>query len=246
MPPLRRPIPPELPAQLRGRTVRRVMRRGKYIVVQTDSRLFWLIHLGMSGRLVFHPRRIRRAGHTHAAVRFTDGAELHYRDPRRFGLFLTYEVSGPNRIPEIELLGREPLSAAFNAEWLYPRLKECRQEIKSFLLNQSRIAGIGNIYACEALFHACLHPARPCSSLGPQETRRLVKAIRRVLKSAIRHRGTSISDFRDVGGRSGSHQIHLHVYQRAGEACPRCGESVRRLRQGNRSTFLCPGCQPAL
>jgi formamidopyrimidine-DNA glycosylase len=243
---LRRPIPRELPRQLRGRTVKRIHRRGKYIIVDTDSRLFCLIHLGMSGRLLFYDRRRPRKIHTHATVRFTDESELHYRDPRRFGLLVSYEVSRLNQIPEIATLGQDPLRGTFNETYLYTRLNESRQELKSFLLNQGRIAGIGNIYACEALFHARLHPERRCHSVKRRESDRLVQSIRKVLKSAIRHRGTSISDFRGAHGRSGSHQMHLYVYQREGDECRSCGGLVIRLRQGNRSTFMCPTCQPAL
>lgn len=241
--PLRKPIPRQLPILLRGRTIHRVRRRGKYIIIRMEPRLFWLLHLGMSGSLLFHSKKIRRSSHTHAVFRFSDDSELHFCDPRRFGLLLTYEE---NRIPEIEKLGPDPLSAAFNAKSLHPRLSSSRLELKAFLLDQNRIAGIGNIYACEALFHARLHPERCCDSLDAHETSRLVRSVRKVLKSAIRHGGTSISDFRDVEGQSGSHQMHLYVYQREGQVCRKCGENVSRLRQGNRSTFLCPNCQPAL
>jgi len=243
---LRRPIPRELPVQLRGRTIKRVHRRGKYIIVEMNSGLFWLIHLGMSGRILFFSRRTPGTDHTHATFRFSDGSELHYKDPRRFGLLVTYEVARPNQIPEISNLGKDPMSSTFNRSWLYPRLQVSRQALKTFLLNQRKIAGIGNIYACESLFHASLHPERRCHSIGLLETGRLVRSIRTVLKSAIRHRGTSISDFQDVRGRSGGHQKHLYVYQREGEGCRRCGALVIRLHQSCRSTFLCPGCQPAL
>ena len=242
--PLRRPILPAFDMKLRNRTIRKVHRRGKYLIIELDPHAFWLIHLGMSGRLFYGLAGGEAAKHTHAAFRFGDTTELQYRDHRRFGLLAAYEVSRLAQIPELRGLGIDPLSSSFSAEWLWSLLRESRQEIKSFLLDQRKIAGLGNIYACETLFLARINPERRCFALRKDEAGRLVLAIRRILREAIRHRGTSFSDFIDLEGTPGSHQDFLHVFQREGEMCSRCNAArIERLRQGNRSSFFCPRCQ---
>lgn len=240
---LRRPVSPQFAARLRNLTVSGVYRRGKYLILSARPHGFWLIHLGMSGRVFYNPAEGLAGRHTHAVVRFDDGSELHYRDHRRFGLLAVYRCPRLRDIPEVKTLGRDPLAPGFRAPWLHRLLCRSRQEIKSFLLDQRRIAGIGNIYACEALFRARLHPARRCDTLSLDETERLVRSTRRVLWSAIRHRGTSFSDFMDMDGHSGGHQRYLAVYQRQGRRCARCDSTIERIVQGNRSSFFCPHCQ---
>jgi formamidopyrimidine-DNA glycosylase len=137
----------------------------------------------------------------------------------------------------------DPLHSGFDAGYLSPLLGKSRQEIKSFLLDQRRIAGLGNIYVCEALFHARIHPARRCFTVEPRETAQLVRAIRKVLRAAILHHGTSFSDFMDSDGMAGENQKYLKVFQREGEPCCRCRTPIRRMRQGNRSSFYCSCCQ---
>jgi formamidopyrimidine-DNA glycosylase len=158
-------------------------------------------------------------------------------------LLAAYEVSTLGQIPELQALGIDPLSKRFNAEWLWPRLQASRTEIKPFLLDQRKIAGLGNIYVCEALYHARIHPSRRCFSLTGDESGRLVRAVRRVLRLAVRNRGTSFSDFIDSDGEPGENQKFLRVFQREGEKCRRCRSEIQRLRQGNRSSFYCPRCQ---
>ncbi len=241
--PLRRPIDDRFVATLPGRTVRRIHRRGKYLIAELDPTAFWLIHLGISGRILYYPHAAEKASHTHAAVRFTDTSELHYRDHRRFGLMAAYEVPLLGDIPEVRALGLDPLGPGFEADWLHGELRNSRQAIKSFLLDQKKIAGLGNIYVCEALYHARLRPQRRCHIITRLEAAALVKAIVLVLRQAIRNRGTSFSDFMDSDGRLGYQQNHLRVFQRDGLKCRRCRSTIRRLRQGNRSSFYCPGCQ---
>jgi formamidopyrimidine-DNA glycosylase len=241
--PLRKPVAESFASNLRGRTIRKILRRGKYIIAELEPKAFWLIHLGMSGRLRFQKPQSRGSKHIHAVVRFSDSTGLEYQDPRRFGLLATYEVFQLSQIPEISSLGMDPLDPGFNDKWLGPMLHRSRQDIKSFLLDQHRIAGLGNIYVCEALFHARIHPARRCHTLDPKETSRLVQGIRRVIRSAIRRRGTSFSDFLDVEGKPGENQNYLKVFQRDGEKCAGCPAPVQRIRQGNRSTYLCSNCQ---
>ncbi|MBM3790387.1 MAG: bifunctional DNA-formamidopyrimidine glycosylase/DNA-(apurinic or apyrimidinic site) lyase, partial [Acidobacteria bacterium] len=192
---LRRPVSPRLPAVLPGRSIRRVLRRGKYLLLELQPRSCWLIHLGMSGRILYNPPPGAVPPHTHLVVRFTDDSRLHYRDQRRFGLLELHESACPGQVPAIRALGPDPLSARFTAHRLQPALQKCRRTIKSFLLDQRRVAGLGNIYACEAMHRARLHPERRCDSLTPEECSRLVRAAREAVRSAVRHRGTSFSDF---------------------------------------------------
>ncbi len=241
--PLRRPISDNFAATLAGRTVRRIHRRGKYLIAEMDPRAFWLIHLGMSGRIFYFPRATDKAGHTHATIRFADATELQYRDHRRFGLLAAYEVSRIGDIPEVRALGFDPLGPGFNSDWLRTLLLKSRREIKAFLLDQRKIAGLGNIYVCEALFLSRIRPQRRCHTITRQEAANLARAVSRVLREAIRNHGTSFSDFMDSDGELGCYQNHLRVFQREGEKCRRCRSMVRRLHQGNRSSFFCPGCQ---
>jgi formamidopyrimidine-DNA glycosylase len=241
--PLRKPIHDAFPAKLHGRTIRRVLRRGKFLIIELEPRAFWLIHLGMSGRILYHSRRSAGAKHTQAIFRFSDLTELEYRDPRRFGLLAAYEALHLSQVPEIHSLGKDPLSAGFSGKWLWTQLQRTEREIKSFLLDQRKVAGLGNIYVCESLFLARLHPARRCFTLTFEEAMRLTASIRRVLRDAVNHRGTSFSDFRDSAGKPGENQSHLMVFQREGKECARCRAPIRRIRQGNRSSFYCFHCQ---
>jgi formamidopyrimidine-DNA glycosylase len=240
--PLRKPIADTFAGKLCGRTIRKIIRRGKYLIVELEPKAFWLIHLGMSGRLLYEPAS---AGgkHAHAIFRFADATGLEYRDHRRFGLLAAYEGLPLGRIPEISSLGKDPLSAGFNGRWLSALMQTSRQEIKSFLLDQRKVAGLGNIYVCESLFLARIHPARRCFTLNSAEVSRLAKAIQTVLRIAIRHRGTSFSDFMDSGGNRGENQRFLAVFQKEDEACVQCGMPIQRMRQGNRSSFYCSHCQ---
>ena len=241
--PLRRPLDPTLTRRLVGRTIRKIHRRGKYIVAELEPRLFWLIHLGMSGRVFYFPMVTEKPKHTHAVVRFSDSSELQYRDPRRFGLVAIHEVAHLRNVPELASLGMDPLDPGFTAAWLGPMLRRSRADIKSFLLDQSKIAGLGNIYVCEALHQAGIRPRRRCFTLTRAEASALVQAIREVIVSAVRNRGTSFSDFMDPDREPGANQHFLCVFQMDGEKCRRCRSIIRRLRQGNRSSFYCPRCQ---
>jgi formamidopyrimidine-DNA glycosylase len=240
---LRKPIEKRFAQGLRGHTIRRIHRRGKYLILELAPRGFCLIHLGMSGRILFHPGSAPPLKHTHATIRFSDKSELEYRDPRRFGWLALYEVSRLDQIPELGPLGMDPMHAQFTPKWLFICLQASRRDVKSFLLDQTKIAGLGNIYACEALFQAGIHPRRRCYSLTEKETGELTRTIKAVLQSALRHRGTSFSDFMDSNGNPGENQKYLEVYQREGDLCRRCNSNIRRLHQGGRSSFFCPRCQ---
>lgn len=241
--PLRKPISNVFAEQLYGRRIRKILRRGKYLIVELEPKAFWLIHLGMSGRIFYHESSCAGTKHSHAIFRFSDATELEYRDHRRFGLLAVYENLILDQIPEIHALGKDPLSPGFDREWLYSKMQKSRQEVKAFLLDQRLVAGLGNIYVCESLFWARIHPARRCFDLTSEESSRLVGAIRKVLRSAIRNHGTSFSDFVGADGNRGQNQNLLKVFQRAGAPCLHCQTPIQRVKQGNRSSFYCPNCQ---
>jgi len=240
---LRKPVAASFAGILTGRRIARIRRRGKYLIFELEPRSYLLIHLGMSGRVFHHRRAGEPSRHTHAVISLSDGSILVYQDPRRFGLLAAYDVRRMDEIPELGRLGKDPLSDGFDTEWLWPLISRSRCDIKSFLLDQRRIAGLGNIYVCEALFRAKIHPARRCHRLRREEVGSLVRSIRKVLQTAIRNQGTTFSDFTASDGAPGSNQRCLRVFQREGGRCRRCSARIRRLRQGNRSSYYCPGCQ---
>ncbi|HEX2190290.1 MAG TPA: bifunctional DNA-formamidopyrimidine glycosylase/DNA-(apurinic or apyrimidinic site) lyase [Longimicrobiaceae bacterium] len=225
---------------LRGATVREVTRRAKNILVHTDRGLL-VVNLGMTGRLLV--RSPDDPAPTHLGVRFAlaDGRELDYHDVRRFGCLQRYADAEWAR--REEELGVEPLSGDFTAEWLYGAAQKSRVAVKTWLMDQRRVVGVGNIYASEALFRARIDPRRPASSLRREEAARLVEAVREVLREAIDFRGTTLMDYRDAGGERGAFAERLRVYDREGEPCRTCGRPVRRVVQGGRSTFFCAHCQ---
>ena len=230
--------------ELMGRRLDRVLRRGKNVVLALDPEAFLVVNLGMTGRLV--PRRPSAHGDepTHPGVifRLQDGHRLVYHDPRRFG---SLELHDPASFRVwSERLGPEPLDRAFTARRLADLLSRSRAPIRSWLLDQRRVAGVGNIYANEALHRAGIHPRRPAGELTMEETKALHRGLRAILRSAVAEGGTTLRDFRDPAGKEGRFRDALRVYGREGRPCPRCGAQVRREVFGGRSAFLCPGCQP--
>ncbi|NIP59214.1 MAG: bifunctional DNA-formamidopyrimidine glycosylase/DNA-(apurinic or apyrimidinic site) lyase [Gemmatimonadetes bacterium] len=230
-------------SRTKGRDVQGVSRRGKNVVVELDGGSVLLVNLGMTGRLLADPPSTGPGapGHPAVEIRFDDGGRLVYDDVRRFGrldLLTPGEWRGRSAS-----LGREPLADAFGVEDLSDLLAGSRSPVRSWLLDQRRVAGIGNIYANEALFRARIHPMRPARSLERAEIGRLHGALREVLMEAIADGGTTIRDYRDAEGEEGSFSPRLLAYGREDEPCPRCGTPIRRIVFGNRSAFLCPGCQ---
>jgi formamidopyrimidine-DNA glycosylase len=226
-----------------GRTITAVRRRSKYLLLDLSGDHVLVLHLGMSGRLVLLQPDTPAVPHTHVRLVLDREGELRFSDPRRFGMLF---VVGRNELgahPRFAHLGPEPLEPGFDAETLRTRASRVRKPIKNFLLDGAVVAGVGNIYACEALFHAGIHPRRAAGRLGIERWRALHAALLAVLGRAIRDGGTTLQDFRDADGRSGAFQRRLRVYGREGEACRRCGHTVRRIVQSGRSTFYCPGCQ---
>ncbi|HEX7117166.1 MAG TPA: bifunctional DNA-formamidopyrimidine glycosylase/DNA-(apurinic or apyrimidinic site) lyase [Longimicrobiales bacterium] len=234
--------PASLAEALVGRRIAEVGRRAKNLVLRFVDGPVLVVNLGMTGRLVVSeaPRAMELR---HVAVRFAldHGGALLYDDIRRFGRLDLYSPEAWDR-RQAEI-GVEPLSDAFTAERLHDLTSRSRTPIRNWLLDQRRVAGIGNIYANEALFRAGIHPARPANSLTAAEAARLRDAIRAVLAEAIEVRGTTLRDYRDARGEAGGYEPRLRVYGRAGEPCPNCGTPIERLVLGNRSAFYCPRCQ---
>jgi formamidopyrimidine-DNA glycosylase len=218
-----------------------VGRRGKYLIIGLDVG-YLLIHLKMSGRLHVVPCDEPLDKHVHVAFDLDNGMELRFQDVRKFGrVYLVDEVSEVTSD-----LGPEPLSDEFTLELFREILERRTGRLKSLLLNQQFLAGLGNIYADEALFLARLHPLRKADSLTPTEQEALYHAIRTVLHQAVASRGTTLTDggYTDVDGQSGAYQHRIAVYGQTGQACPRCGIPVERIVIGGRSSHSCPNCQP--
>jgi formamidopyrimidine-DNA glycosylase len=226
-----------------GAEVHAVRRVGKYILVELSSGQVVLAHLGMSGRLVFAGSSEARRPHTHALFRLENDLDLRYVDPRRFGVIAVYADKDIAGSPELSILGLDPLDPAFTPAYLSAALAETKRDVKAFLLDQTRLAGMGNIYACEALFLAQIAPKKRSDRLGAVRAARLHAAIRTVLELGIANRGTSFSDYVDAEGSAGNNQSALRVYGREGAACVTCQRPIKRLVQGARSTFYCATCQ---
>ena len=238
-PRLRWPVPKAV-SQLAGRTVRAVRRRGKYLLVDCgDGHL--ILHLGMSGSLRMLPPGTPAEKHDHFDLVLGDRV-LRLRDPRRFGAVL-WTSEAVEEHPLIAHLGLEPLSQLLNAKRLHQLTRGHRTAIKLFLMDGRRIVGVGNIYAAESLFRAGIDPRTPAKRLSLERCARLSKAIKAALKAAIRAGGSTLRDFVGAEGDAGYMQNRFWVYDRAGKPCRRCGKPIKRIVQGQRSTFYCPGCQ---
>jgi formamidopyrimidine-DNA glycosylase len=241
---LRERIPATLPRRLRGRTIERVERTAKYLLIGLDGDLTLLSHLGMSGRwLVLRPGQRPALPHVHARIRFADGTGLWYQDVRRFGLLRLVLSADLGRDPALARLGPDPVAAPPTGAGLRAVARGSRMAVKTFLMDQRRIAGLGNIYASEVLHRAGLDPRRRAGALAAREWEAVAAEIRAVLAEAIARMGTTFSTYRTVWGEPGQYGELLRVYDRANEPCHRCGTPVRRIVQGQRSTFYCPSCQ---
>ncbi|MBS1262624.1 MAG: Formamidopyrimidine-DNA glycosylase [Calditrichaeota bacterium] len=233
----------KLQRALKRATVLDVTRRGKFILLEFDGeRPPLAIHLRMSGRLVFGRAAADSGEHLRATIHLAGRDPLHFVDMRQLGTFFLIDGSEPAGFRK---LGVEPLSRSFTRRKLAELVDGRKVPVKSFLLQQERIAGLGNIYAIEALWEAKIDPRRPAGELTDGEIRRLHRSIRCVLRFAIDQMGTTFSDFRRPDGEPGEFGNELHVYQRAGEPCPRCGTTIGRISQHGRSTYFCPRCQHA-
>jgi formamidopyrimidine-DNA glycosylase len=242
---LTRPLDPvEVAAELAGERVAQVDRRGKYLIVRFASGRALVVHLRMTGSFRHAPEgSLPEDPHRRAVVRLDDGSDVAYRDVRRFGTWLLLEPSEVDTYIDTKV-GREPLAESYRAKHLAERLAGRRAPIKAAILDQRTVAGVGNIYADEALWRAKLHPLRPAESLDPDEVKALHKAIRQALQAGIRRQGSTLRDYRLPDGGSGGAQHEFKVYGRGGEPCERCGTPIDKIRVAGRGTWYCPSCQP--
>ncbi len=230
----------EIDAQLNGRSFTTVTRRGKYLGLNLDNDQVLVVHLRMTGSLRFRPAGHEEEPFTRAVFDLDGGDQLRFVDVRKFGTIDLVERI-EDALPE---LGPEPLSDDFSVESLWHALRGRQQPIKAALLDQRNIAGIGNIYADEALYLARLNPEAPAGSLRPAERRELHAAIRRVLEDGVAHGGASFRDYTDVDGAEGEQQYFVRVFRRTDEPCDDCPAVIRRIVVGGRATHFCPRCQP--
>ena len=258
---LRFPFPKNFGMRLSGRTVEALDRRAKYLLARLDDGEVLVMHLGMTGRFrIDHANGLSRQAaqaqrkvpkHEHIVFHLGDGTAVRYSDIRRFGLMDLIRAERLDKHALFKGLGIEPLSPAFTPEWLAERLKGKATSIKAALLDQKLIAGLGNIYACEALHRAGISPMKLAGTLATKsgkptkKTEALVAAVKTVLAEAIKAGGSSLRDYKRADGRLGRFQHRFKTYNREGKPCPRkgCGGTVRRTVQGGRSTFHCPTCQ---
>ncbi|MCE9524097.1 MAG: bifunctional DNA-formamidopyrimidine glycosylase/DNA-(apurinic or apyrimidinic site) lyase [Alphaproteobacteria bacterium] len=256
-PDLRIPLPKGFAERLTGRRVEKLTRRAKYILAHLDGDEILLIHLGMSGRFTVQGRQLGKfrhktpdvqsvlGPHDHIVFDTDTGDRVIYTDHRRFGLMTLLDSATANEHKLLSGIGPEPLSAAFSPDALSVALAGKRTPIKSALLDQRVVAGLGNIYVCEALLRAGISPKRDASTVAGARTQRLVPAIKKVLQEAIRAGGSTLRDYKHTDGALGYFQKSFSVYDREGQACvtKSCGGTVERIVQAGRSTFYCGKCQ---
>lgn len=224
-----------------GARIQEIRRRGKIILIDLSNGMSLLIHLKLTGQLIYARPKEPMAKHTHLIFNLSNGRQLRYIDLRQFGYFLLAKTSQLSQLPQLKDLGPDPLKVSLDE--FKKLLSKRRGRIKSLLLNQMFLAGIGNIYADEALHRAKIHPLQPAHTLSSSKVKRLHQAIREVLTEAIKQKGSSVSDYVDSSGQDGNYQKFHRVYQREGKPCLACQTKIARLKIGNRSSYFCPNCQ---
>ncbi|MCR9270913.1 MAG: bifunctional DNA-formamidopyrimidine glycosylase/DNA-(apurinic or apyrimidinic site) lyase [Henriciella sp.] len=248
---LRFPFPDQFQTRVEGATITRMGRRAKFLVTELSTGEALIMHLGMSGRFTvnsavtadFHHDPGTNPAHDHVVFHMQGGATVTYNDPRRFGFMELWPIDQLARYPRIEHLGPEPLSNHFNSDYLNSALRGKAAPIKAALLDQAVIAGLGNIYVCEALYRSGISPRRKAQSVAGKRAERLTPAINEVIAEAIAAGGSSISDFASASGELGYFQKQFDVYDREGAPCKGCGAPIKRIVQSGRSTFFCGSCQ---
>lgn len=242
-PGLRWPVPLDLGQKLGGLSIGKITRRAKYLLFGTDKGTL-IVHLGMSGSLRLVPATAAAPPekHDHVDLVLDNGTVLRFRDPRRFGALL-WETGDVTRHPLLAQLGPEPLTEAFSGDLLYRQTRGRSASIKQVLMNSRIVAGIGNIYANEALFHAGIHPMTAAGRIGATRYEKLARAIKETLNRAIEAGGSSLRDFVNSEGNPGYFQQQYWVYGRTGQPCRKCGTPITQIRQGQRSSFYCSRCQ---
>lgn len=237
------PEPRQFVDLIKGRTITGMGRRGKYLLLELDRCYLLAIHLRMTGRLVYSNPDTPRDKYTHLVFCLNNGAELRFQDMRQFGTMNLMRTDQLEAFCSQKDLGPDALDPALTRDLFKGRIRGKRGQIKKLLLDQSLVAGIGNIYANEILWRARIYPERPVESLTPGELGRLYKVMREVLCEAVLHRGTTLRDYVDGEGNPGGFQSLLAVHGREGEPCTKCGKKIIRLKTGGRSAFVCPACQ---
>jgi formamidopyrimidine-DNA glycosylase len=240
---LRVPIRRRALGRIRGARVTAVKRRSKYLLVETDAGVTLLMHLGMTGQLWIADADRPRRPHEHVVFALDDGRQLRFADARRFGFVDLVESRRLETHPRLRHLGPEPLEEGFTAATCRAATRGRKKPIKNVLMDTRAVAGIGNIYACEALHRAGMSPRRPAGRMTLPAWERLITALRAVLNEALRAGGTTRRDFLNATGEPGYFAVSLRVYDREGKPCLHCGRTIRRIVQAGRSTFYCPGCQ---
>jgi len=249
-PDLRVPIPENFSKALVGKRVRHVGRASKYLLIYMEDGLVMILHLGMSGKITLYNEADgpppEPAKHDHLHFETDGGITMMFNDPRRFGLVVFSDETSLDQHPLIASMGPEPLANGFNSAYLGEQLARRKAPIKNILLDQKVIAGLGNIYVCEALYRAGVHPARPANKLTDKEISALTGIIRDVINEAIAAGGSTLKDYAQVDGELGYFQHRFKVYGRGGEPCltKGCGSEIERIVQAARSSFFCPSCQP--
>lgn len=252
-PDLRWPFPDNMAQRLTGQRVQRLRRRSKYILIDLSSAESLLVHLGMSGRMTvsgdplgqFANQHPAPQKHDHVVIDMANGARITFNDPRRFGAMDLLDTASAEAHPLLAKLGPEPLGNDFHETYLSESLSQRNTPIKSALLDQRIIAGLGNIYVCETLFRCGISPKRKAAQISPARVQTLVPVIRQVLNDAIDAGGSSLKDFRQADGELGYFQHSFDVYDREGQACHKtdCSGTISRITQSGRSSFYCPQCQ---
>ena len=252
-PDLRWPLPDRFGARLQGRQVKALRRRAKWILLDLDADETWMVHLGMSGRMLIdqaptadlHHERAVPEKHDHLIVTTDHGVTITYNDARRFGAMDLWPTAELDAHPHLKTLGPEPLGNAFHAAALAGAFDGRQTPVKAALLDQRTVAGLGNIYVCEALFRSGIHPTRMAGSIARRRIEELATQIRATLAEAIEAGGSSLRDYRQADGELGYFQHTFKVYDREGGACSTdgCPGTIRRIVQSGRSTFYCPRCQ---
>lgn len=240
-PSLRWPIPADLSKKLKNQQLRKVYRRAKYILMEFDTGTL-LLHLGMSGRVRILLEPTPPQKHDHVDICFGNDKCLRFTDPRRFGAIL-FTAEDPNQHSLLINIGPEPLTKSFDGDYLWKKAQGKKASVKSFIMDSRVVAGVGNIYATEALFTARIRPQMAAGKVSLDAYRKLARAIQKILENAIEKGGTTLKDFSKSDGSPGYFSIQLKVYGKGGKPCPRCGTTLKSARIGQRSTVYCPTCQ---
>lgn len=240
-PRLRWPVPADLMQLLKGQILQEATRRSKYLLLRFKHGTL-ILHLGMSGRLRILKEELPPQKHDHVDIVFANDTVLRFTDPRRFGAVLWTENNIESH-PLIKSIGPEPLSKTFNGDMLWQRARNKSAPVKSFIMDAHTVAGVGNIYATEALFMARIHPKKAAGKVTREQYQALARAIKTVLKNAIKKGGTTLKDFAQSDGKPGYFSIELNVYGHAGKPCPTCKTKLKNIKLGQRSTVYCQQCQ---